>query len=212
MTKPSLFVIGDSISIQYGPYLESYIGRYFDYSRRAGEEEALQNLDIPMGSNCGDSSMVLQYMTALQTTGTFHPSVIQINCGLHDLRVDLVTSERQVPLHSYIENLQQIARIAESMCDYLVWVRITPIDEEMHNEGGKRGYLRYNSDVDAYNNAADEIMREAGAAIADLHSFTRNIQGDLFTDGVHFLEPVSALQAAFLAGFHLGRGHGLSSI
>jgi len=59
-----LYVIGDSISIQYGPYLEAALRGVMAYARKEGEEEALLNLDIPQGANGGDSGMVLSFLEA----------------------------------------------------------------------------------------------------------------------------------------------------
>lgn len=59
-----LYVIGDSISIQYGPYLEADFRGVMGYPRKEGEEEALLNLDIPQGANGGDSSMVHAFLAA----------------------------------------------------------------------------------------------------------------------------------------------------
>ena len=55
MPLPTCYVIGDSISIQYGPYLESALGASWQYDRKSGDAEARKNLDIPIGANGGDS-------------------------------------------------------------------------------------------------------------------------------------------------------------
>lgn len=59
-----IFVVDDSISIQYGPFLEKYLQGIMRYSRKEGTEEALQNLDIPQGANGGDFSRVVAYLKA----------------------------------------------------------------------------------------------------------------------------------------------------
>ena len=40
-----IYIIGDSISIQYGPHLEGYLKGVMAYSRKEGVDEALLNLD-----------------------------------------------------------------------------------------------------------------------------------------------------------------------
>lgn len=57
-----LFILGDSISIHYGPYLEQMVKKHFIYARKEGLNEALKNLDYPTGANGGDSSMVRAYL------------------------------------------------------------------------------------------------------------------------------------------------------
>jgi len=51
----SLFIIGDSISIQYGPHLKKMVEGWLHYGRKRGEAEALNDLDRPAGTNGGDS-------------------------------------------------------------------------------------------------------------------------------------------------------------
>ena len=82
MGMASVFVVGDSISIQYGPFLERFLRGVFSYARKEGEREALLNLDRPQGANGGDSSMVLEYLRALVATGTFRPDLLLVNCSL----------------------------------------------------------------------------------------------------------------------------------
>src|SRR3569623_656120 len=102
------FVIGDSISIQYGPYLEQYLAGYLHYARKSGESEALANLDIPQGANGGDSSMVLKYLRGLHQTKSLQADVLLINCGLHDIKTDPATGKKQVTLEDHRRNLQEI--------------------------------------------------------------------------------------------------------
>lgn len=56
----NIFLIGDSIRVDYGSYLESYIGKDINIIGKEGIEEAYQHLDIPVGSNCGDSRMLVE--------------------------------------------------------------------------------------------------------------------------------------------------------
>ena len=99
MPLPVLFVVGDSISVQYGPYLEQYLKGRFDYVRRGGEDElAVINLNIPQGANRGDSTMVLAYLQARQNYDPINADLLMINCGLHDIKTDPTTRARIVPL------------------------------------------------------------------------------------------------------------------
>ena len=77
MTKPSIFVIGDSISIQYGPYLQKALAPWCGYARKSGEEAALKNLDNPMGANGGDSSMVHDYVAEIVKDPDFQPDLLR---------------------------------------------------------------------------------------------------------------------------------------
>lgn len=195
----SVFVIGDSISIQYGPYLQQYLQGMLAYSRKEGEDEALLDLDRPMGANGGDSSMVLEYLRAKQAAGGIQADVLLLNCGLHDIKTDPETGEKQVPLEQYRSNLREIVRLVAGMQLRLVWVRTTPCDERVHNRKS-RSFHRFAADVSAYNEAADAIMSKAGVPIIDLYTFTLNLGDDLYCDHVHFHDAVREKQGAFLAG------------
>jgi lysophospholipase L1-like esterase len=191
----TIYVIGDSISIHYGPYLEKYLRGKFAYSRKEGAEEALLNLDRPQGANGGDSSMVLAF---LQAKGDLPADWVLVNCGLHDIKTTPATGAKQVPLEQYRRNLRAIvARVGAKM----IWIRTTPCDERIHNARPGIEFYRYAADVLAYNEAADEIMATAGVPVIDLYTFTVNLGPDLYCDHVHFPEPVREKQAAFIAGW-----------
>ncbi|MFP4434570.1 MAG: SGNH/GDSL hydrolase family protein [Planctomycetota bacterium] len=199
--KPGVFVIGDSISLQYGPHLERMLAGRFDYGRKSGQEQALKDLDIPAGANGGDSERVLAYVRALQSDGMWQPELLLLNCGLHDLKTDPATGEKQVPLERYRSNLRAILDLLAGGGVPVVWVRTTPVDDRTHS-AAEKSFHRFAADVDAYNRAADEIMSSAGVAVADLHSLTASLGGpsEIFRDHVHFPAWVQRLQAAYLVG------------
>ena len=87
MSLPSCYVIGDSISIQYGPYLEAALAGTWQYARKEGDAEARLNLDIPIGANGGDSGRVLGFLSswADSVTAPIYDLML-INCGLHDIK------------------------------------------------------------------------------------------------------------------------------
>ncbi|WP_167859646.1 SGNH/GDSL hydrolase family protein [Paenibacillus cymbidii] len=198
--KRAVFVIGDSISIQYGPHLQRMLEGFCDYDRKSGEEEALRNLDNPLGANGGDSSMVLAYLQALEAGGRKF-DVLMVNCGLHDIKKlsESDSAEQQVPPDRYAANLREIAAIAGRIAKRLVWVNTTPVDFEQHRKRTQQFYRR-NEDVLRCNETAEAIMAEHGARVFDLYRFTANVGGELYCDHVHFHERVRELQAAFLAG------------
>ena len=200
-----IYVVGDSISLHYGPYLRDMLRGTMDYARKEGEEEALLNLDNPQGANGGDSGMVLAFLRAKAAAGGIAADLLLLNCGLHDIKTDPATGRKQVPLASYERNLRAILDLRPRLCPALAWIRTTPVDERVHNAVPGIAFHRFTADVAAYNAAADAIMTAAGVPLVDLFTFTRNLSPDLFCDHVHFTEPVRRLQAAFLAGWLAGR-------
>ncbi len=210
-----VYVIGDSISIQYGPYLEAALRGVMAYARKEGEEEALLNLDKPQGANGGDSSMVLSFLAAKAAEGGIDADLLLLNCGLHDIKTDPATSTKQIPIDQYAQNLERIVQIARAMGPTLVWIRTTPCDETIHNHDGM-AFHRFAADGQAYNEVADRIMRDHGVPVIDLYTFTNNLRllsaeqatqaqpDDLYCDHVHFHDHIRRQQAAFIAGWLAG--------
>ncbi len=201
---PSLFVIGDSISIHYGPWLEQFLRGRIDYGRKQGSTEALANLDIPLGANGGDSPMVLNYLKNRGRHGEMgKPDILMLNCGLHDIKTDPKTGKKQVSPKEYRQNLEEIFSEAQQVSEDTVWIRSTPCFEEIHNPRQKE-FFRYHEDLKEYNTIADSICRSRRIETIDLYSFTLNLmpsRENLFTDHVHFTPEVQKIQAAFIAGW-----------
>jgi len=195
-----LYVVGDSISIQYGPYLAQALRGVMHYARKEGEAEALLNLDRPQGANGGDSSMVLAFLQGMQAQGGIAADLLLVNCGLHDIKTDPQSNAKQVPLVDYRANLQAIVATVRAMGPTLVWLRTTPCDEMIHNQR-QATFHRFAADCIAYNQAADTIMRQAGVPMIDLYTFTHNLGPDLYCDHVHFHEAIRTQQGAFIAGW-----------
>lgn len=199
-----IFVIGDSISIHYGPYLKKALKGFAEYGRKDGEEEALKDLDTPMGANGGDSSMVLEYLQALQKTGGIDADYVLINCGMHDIKTNPETKVKQIPIDDYRKNLNLIIEIVSSMKPELIWVASAPCDEKVHNHE-KSTFLRFAADGIEYNKIADEIMTNAGIKSIDLYTFTANLGSDLYCDHAHFYEHIREKQADFICGWIVGQ-------
>jgi len=195
-----IYVLGDSISIHYGPFLQKYVQGIFDYARKEGEEEALLNLDQPMGANGGDSSMVLKFLQFKHSNEGISSDLILINCGLHDIKANPKTGERQIDTDTYQSNLRAIITLIASMQLQLIWIRTTPCNDAIHNRPESLFY-RYAADVDHYNQIADQVMAEHQIPSIDLYQFTENLGPDLYCDHIHFNESIHEKQAAFIAGW-----------
>ncbi|WP_269537773.1 SGNH/GDSL hydrolase family protein [Cerasicoccus fimbriatus] len=195
-----IYVIGDSISIQYGPYLKEYLKGILSYSRKEGVDEALANLDVPKGANGGDSSMVLQFLRSQVESDQLPFDYVLFNCGLHDIKTNPQTKKRQICLEAYKENLQDIVKLFDHSATKLIWMRTTPLIESIHNERCT-GFHRFESDCESYNEAADIIMSQNSIPAVDLYGFTKNLGNEIYCDHVHFIESVRIQQASFIAGW-----------
>ena len=197
---PEVFLIGDSISMYYGPYLQKYLAGSYTLLRKEDNGHAADNLDIPTGANGGDSHMVLQYLQIKERDPAFRPDILLLNCGLHDIKRDPVTKKIQVDSSSYRRNLEAIYDITRKLGIRLVWINTTPVDDERHNSRSKSFY-RYAADVAAYNAIAGEVWRAHKVPQIDLFGFTTNIGAAAhYIDHVHYDEAARALQAAFICG------------
>jgi len=197
--RMKIFVIGDSISMHYGPALERLLEPRFDYDRKRNDGKDIStSLDDPSGANGGDSSMVLDYLRRRRAGNPIQADILLLNCGLHDLRTDPVTKQKRVPLPDYAANLRSILAEAAAMQLHVVWVRITPVIDDVHNARCQK-FHRFAADVDAYNRVADEIMTASSVPELDLHVFSLPFLPNGLIDHVHYDEPTREQQAAFLA-------------
>ena len=218
---PTLFVLGDSISIQYGPGLERLLAGRFACDRKGSELledqariengvgalELLAVLDSGLKAiNGGDSASVLAYLQAKSAARTALGAVLLLNCGLHDVRRDPRSSTRQIEPDDYAANLTDILHLAARLSQRVVWLRTTPVVDKLHQRLNPE-FQRFNADVELYNRIADAIMDGAGIPSIDLYGFTSKLSPadetleQLYCDHVHFSEPVQQMQAAYIAGW-----------
>ena len=188
-----IFVLGDSISIYYGPFLEKYIKGTFEYDRK-GKNQECKDLNIASQTNGGDSSNCLEYLELLPE---LEYDVLLLNCGLHDIKTH--PTGIQIPPDEYEKNLRAIVELVRNRGKKIVWVASTPVDDEQHNRVCT-DFFRYNKDIVRCNEIAEKVMSELNVQIIDLYNFTLNLDEPLYTDHVHFFEPVRKLHGAFIAG------------
>lgn len=196
---PKLFLIGDSISIQYGPFLEKYLAGFVQFERKQDDGQAEKNLDVPTGANGGDSRMVLAFLSAKIKDSGFNPDYLLLNCGLHDIKRDPSTNKIQVSDQVYRENLEAIVKLLQKKHIQLIWMRTTPVVDSIHNTN-QYSFHRYATDLQIYNKIADDVCQKNKIPEIDLFSFTEKLGVDQFADHVHYKEPARNLQAAFIAG------------
>lgn len=195
----SVFVLGDSISIQYGPFLRRFLTGSLAYARKEGEAEALRDLDKMQGANGGDSQLVLSYLREKQAA--INSDYLLLNCGLHDIRVYPGQQACSVSIEEYADNLRSILALIQTMRPQPLWVTSTSLTDAIHNTRSK-GFHRFARDIERYNAAATQIMHAAGVPVIDLCAFTLQLGGDeIYKDHVHYTEAVQQAQGAYLAGW-----------
>ncbi|MBN1917805.1 MAG: SGNH/GDSL hydrolase family protein [Verrucomicrobia bacterium] len=187
MGFPNVLLIGDSIAQGYASAVVEAL-------------EGVARVEF-IGESGGDSQNVVARLG--QWLGETAWDVVHVNCGLDDLKFDLEMGIHQVPLERFEENVYTVVmRLLSATRARLVWATITPIVEERHNEAG-RDFRRFASDVEAYNEAALRVMREAGVEIDDLHAFVveRGLEASISDDGVHLTPEAYRAVGREVAGF-----------
>lgn len=195
--KKQLFILGDSISIDYTPVLREYLG---------SEWEVLRKGDIPAPEISGeidhengtDSNVVYEYLRLVLPF--IQASLILLNSGLHDIkRMPNETDECQVSIERYRKNIEKIIHLIQSEKKQALWVTSTPVDDEQHRKY-ETSFFRRNDDLVRYNRTAIEIMKKNNIPVFDLYNFTSRINAPLYRDHIHFNNEIINLQAAFLSG------------
>jgi|GEM_PF-3207776 len=140
---PRALLIGDSISLGYGPLVGKLL------AGRAAVEHA--------PGHSGDTRRGLANLK--QWLGTGRWDVIHFNWGLHDLK----EGGTAVPIEEYARNLRELVRQLRGTGAALVWASTTPVPPA-------NALHRRDEDVLRYNRAAQELMQEAGVAVDDLYT------------------------------------------
>ena len=197
MIEKKLFILGDSISIDYTPFIRKYLGNKWGVLRKGDlpAPEIPGELDSANGT---DSSVVLRYMEAVLPQ--IPAALILLNCGLHDVkRLPDETNNCLNSLDQYQKNLSQILRLVQDSKKQVLWVATTPVNNDRHRRY-ENSFFRFNEDVIAYNEIARSLMLANGIPYIDLYAFTMQIEQPLYRDHVHFYEQISEWQAVYLCG------------
>ncbi|HMI03566.1 MAG TPA: SGNH/GDSL hydrolase family protein [Pedobacter sp.] len=194
-----LFLLGDSISLQYGPDLERFLIGKYKIEIKSSDSSAFKNLDIPVGANGGDSRMVLNFLKQKTKEAGFKPDVLLLNCGLHDVKRDPVTHEIAINEKEYRQNLENIYKLVSGKKIPMIWIRTTGVIDSLHRKN--KGFDRYLKDIEKYNSIASEVFSSHHIPEIDLFSFTAAQGSNRFADHAHYSPEVRVLQAAYIAGF-----------
>jgi len=182
---PLVIVIGDSIRMGY---------------QRFVQEELCDEAEVwGPTQNGGTSANVLAHLN--EWVIDRNPDILHLNCGLHDIKKEFGAKDNNIPLEEYKQNVEQILqRILEENKARVIWAMTTPVNEEWHHE--RKGFDRFEADVEAYNREAIQIAQKLGVQINNLYEVVMKAGRDglLQKDGVHFTEEGSALLGQAVAG------------
>ncbi|MBQ4506930.1 MAG: SGNH/GDSL hydrolase family protein [Firmicutes bacterium] len=136
--------------------------------------------------NCRFTQYTLRFLN--KWAGTVPAGQIDLvhwNNGLWDA-VRQFGDEPLNPIDVYVATLRRIyARIRLLFPNaQIVFALTTPVIEEKQNKDSRRR----NSDIEAYNKAAAETMRELGVPVNDLYTLAKGFDDSYYSDAVHFNE------------------------
>ena len=169
------FIIGDSISNCYTPLVK----------------ERLASRGLAVEWFYGGCSAQLLAGLSEWIPGSY-PTLIQFNCGLHDARFFRYSQTYQQPIDNYQCHLRGIVKWLRTHTPAnLLWASTTPVISERI----MLDYVRFETDILAYNAVARSIMEEAGIPILDLHAdiMADSVADCLSQDGVHMTERGNAV-------------------
>lgn len=167
---PKVLLIGDSIRVGYAPLVAKKL---------AGMAEVISPTEA-----VGDTTVVLKNLDAWLA---LKPTVVHVNSGLHDLKVDKSARVHQVPADRYAENLKAIVGRIRKATPHVIFASTTPILDDRH-AGRKASFDRFEKDVKAFNAVALKTMAVAGVPVHDLHRIVVDGGPDtmLGKDGTHY--------------------------
>ena len=111
--------------------------------------------------------------------------VIHWNNGLWDV-LRLNGDEIFTPIEIYVYFLKRIYNVLRLLFPNakIIFALSTSVIEEWASPN----FIRYNADIEQYNQAAQELMESLGVEVNDLYTVTKAFTNDMHSDWVHFNE------------------------
>lgn len=111
--------------------------------------------------------------------------IIHWNNGLWDV-LRLNGDEIFTPIDIYVYFLKRIYNVLKLLFPNakIIFALSTSVIEER----AKPSFIRYNADIEAYNDAARKLMETLGVEVNDLYTVTKAFSDDMHSDWVHFNE------------------------
>lgn len=185
-----IFLIGDSI--RYGHGKEGKKNGYGYYV-----EEKLKGKCIVYApnDNCRFLQYTLRYLHEwIQNLGIKGEEIdiIHWNNGLWDV-LRILEDEPLTSIEMYKIMLNRVYKRIKKLFPNakIIFALTTPVTEELMSED----FLRRNTDIEKYNEAAVEVLKPLGVVINDLYKIGKEIRGQYYYDAVHYNEKGSELLA-----------------
>jgi len=186
---PQVLLIGDSIRMSYTKTVQD-------------ELAGVATVDSP-AVNGSTSRRVLELLDGWLVDAK--PQIAHVNAGLHDLAIDPEAKGRpRVELEEYEQNVRKIVQRLRAAGAKVIWALTTPVNGQWHH--ARKGFDRWEKDVDAYNAVARRVCTELNVPITDLFKLVQDRGPDsmLLEDGVHF-KPEACRELGKAVAAHIRR-------
>ena len=165
----NLLLIGDSIRLGYDKSVRKTL-------------EGKANVFFPE-ENCRFASYVLRYIQDYINEANTNIDVIHWNTGLWDC-LRLFEEEPHTPIDVYAYYIDRICVRIRKFCPDAKVIFATStsvISEEMGKD-----FKRYNEEIEAYNQAAVEVVKKYGFEVNDLYAVSTALPKEAHSDPVHY--------------------------
>lgn len=171
-TTPKVLLLGDSIRMSYQPLVTQKL---------QGKAEV-----VGPAVNCQFALFTLSSIaTWIQQLGK--PDIVHWNNGIHDAGFNPQRAPLQIPLDDYVGNLKHILERLRGHTDKIIFATSTPPHPDKRFREDTWSWKP--GDIERYNEAAVQLMDEAGVPVNDLHSVVASdFDGMLNEDQLHLSE------------------------
>ena len=174
----NIFLVGDSI--RYGSKSSPGYGVYVEEKLKG-----IANVFSP-DENCRFAQYTLRAMCDWAgQISTEEIDVVHWNNGLWDV-LRLHGDEPLTPLDVYVSMLKRIHKKIRLFFPNarIIFALTTPVIET----SAPLGWGRYNREIEAYNDAAKQLMQKLGVEINDLYETAKDFDESFYADWTHFNE------------------------
>lgn len=173
-----ILLIGDSIRWQYFPRV-----------KEAFKEVAMVYTN---DDSARYSVHTLRYLDEWKRVGNIPDDIdiVHWNVGAWDILHMYGDKDPLTSLMEYKHNIERIDKALRKIYPkaQLVFAPITAIKDHRFTE--PEYYYRLNSDAQAYNAVALEVLKDTDTIINDLYALTKDLSDEYYADGVHFSEEI----------------------
>lgn len=166
-----VLLIGDSIRLGYDEYVKESM-------------KEIADVYFPK-QNCMSSQVVLRTLHSwADNLKVYDADLVHFNVGHWDT-VRIYGDEPLTPIETYAENIKRIVKRIRFLFPNakIVFATSTPVYEEGFIQDFE---TRFNSDVEKYNNAAREAVKDMNVIINDLYEVIKDKPLDYFSDQTHY--------------------------